>query len=125
LTSAFNKYSGKRNADELLQKKFNKTNDTLLLIKDGRWLKGDNLDIDNIEWKVGPHSFRKDGFPSVIVIKELLEPSPKSYKEVQAVVMTGYQDFLESEWIGQLNKKYSVKIDNLVLEEVMRKLHNE
>jgi hypothetical protein len=36
--------------------------------------------------------------------------------------MTGYQEFLESEWIRQLNKKYNVKIDNLILEEVKRKL---
>jgi len=39
--------------------------------------------------------------------------------------MTGFQEFLESEWIGQLNKKYSVKIDNLVLDEVRKKLKNE
>ena len=36
--------------------------------------------------------------------------------------MTGYQEFLENEWIGQLNKKYNVKIDNVVLEEVKKKL---
>ena len=39
--------------------------------------------------------------------------------------MTGYQEFLENEWIRQLKKKYSVKIDNLVLEEVKKKLKNE
>ena len=39
--------------------------------------------------------------------------------------MTGYQEYLESEWIGQLKEKYSVKIDNLVLDEVKKKLNNE
>jgi hypothetical protein len=40
-------------------------------------------------------------------------------------MMTGYQDYLESEWIKQLKEKYSVKIDSLVLEEVKNKLKNE
>ena len=39
--------------------------------------------------------------------------------------MTGYQDYLEKEWIGQLKEKNSVKIDNLVLGEVKEKLNNE
>jgi len=39
--------------------------------------------------------------------------------------MTGYQEFLENDWIGQLNKKYSVKIDTFVLDEVKKKLKNE
>ena len=39
--------------------------------------------------------------------------------------MTGFQDFLESEWVGQLKEKYSVKIDSLVLKEVKNKLNNE
>jgi peptidyl-prolyl cis-trans isomerase SurA len=47
------------------------------------------------------------------------------FENVLGEVMTGYQEFLESEWIRQLNKKYSVKIDNLVLDEVKMKLKNE
>ena len=39
--------------------------------------------------------------------------------------MTGYQEFLESEWIRQLKENYNVKIDSLVLEEVKKKLNNE
>ena len=40
-------------------------------------------------------------------------------------MMTGYQEYLENEWIRQLKEKYSVKIDSLVLEEVKKKLNNE
>jgi hypothetical protein len=39
--------------------------------------------------------------------------------------MTGYQESLESEWIRQLNKKYSVRIDNLILDEVKKKIRDE
>ena len=37
-------------------------------------------------------------------------------------MMTGYQEYLENEWIRQLKEKYNVKIDNLVLDEVKKKL---
>jgi peptidyl-prolyl cis-trans isomerase SurA len=125
LSSAFKKYSQKPDLDNLLLKKFNIRNDTLLIIKEGTWYKGDNPEIDKIEWISGPHSFNNDGFPSIILIKKVIEPSPLKFDEVQGEIMTRYQELLESEWIRQLNKKYSVKIDNLVLEEVKKRSYNE
>jgi len=47
-----------------------------------------------------------------------------SFEEVQEKMITGYQEYLESEWIRQLKEKYSVKIDSFVLDEV-KKLLNE
>jgi hypothetical protein len=47
------------------------------------------------------------------------------FGEVQEKMMTGYQEYLDSEWIRQLKEKYSVRIDSFVLEEVKKKLINE
>jgi peptidyl-prolyl cis-trans isomerase SurA len=125
LPLAFKKYSQKPDLDDLLFKKFNKNNDTVLFIKKNTWFKGDNPEIDKIEWIRGSQTFSFNGFPSIILIKRVIEPSPMNYDKVQGEVMTGYQEFLESEWIRQLNKKYSVKIDNMVLDEVKKNLKNE
>jgi peptidyl-prolyl cis-trans isomerase SurA len=125
LSAAFKKYSKKPDFDNILLNKFNKQNDTLLLIKEQKWYRGDDPEIDNIEWTNGTHSLLKNGFPAMILIKNILEPSPLNFEVVKGEAMTGYQELLESEWIGQLNKKYSVKIDNLVLEQVRKKLKNE
>ena len=122
LQPAFKKYSDKSDFDALLLKKFNKKNDTLLVISEGRWFQGENSEIDKIDWGPGLHSFIKDGFPSMLVIKKVIEPSPLKFNEVQSDLVTGYQESLEQEWIRQLNKKYNVKIDNMVLEEVKKKL---
>ena len=122
LEPAFKKYSDKPDFDDLLLKKFNKKNDTLLFISEGRWFQGDNSEIDKIVRETGQHSFIKDGFPSIIVIKKVLEPSPLKFNEVQSEVVEGYQESLERDWVRQLNKKYNVKIDNMVLEEVKKKL---
>jgi peptidyl-prolyl cis-trans isomerase SurA len=125
LNSAFFKNSQKADFDELLVKKFNRPNDTLLFIEKGKWFKNDDTEIDKIEWNNGPHPFMRKGFPSVLLINKVLEPAPLKFEDVRGEVMTGYQESLESEWIGQLNKKYNVKIDNLVLDEVRKKLQNE
>jgi len=66
-----------------------------------------------------------NGFPSIILIKKVKDPLPLSFEEVQEKMITGYQEYLESEWIRQLKEKYSVKIDSLVLDEVKKKLLNE
>jgi hypothetical protein len=42
--------------------------------------------------------------------------------DVQEEVMAGYQELLESEWLGQLNKSYNVMIDNAVMDEVKKKI---
>ena len=125
LNSAFIKNSQKADFDDLLVKKFNRPNDTLLFIEKGKWFKNDDTEIDKIEWNNGPHPFMRKGFPSVLLINKVLEPAPLKFEDVRGEVMTGYQESLESEWIGQLNKKYNVKIDNLVLDEVRKKLQNE
>jgi peptidyl-prolyl cis-trans isomerase SurA len=125
LSEAFDKYSKKANSDELLIKKFNKKGDTLLVIKDGKWFRGDDRDIDKLQWVTGKQAFTKQGQQSILNIKSTIDPTPLSFKEVQGEMMTGYQEFLESSWVEQLKEKYSVKIDNLVLDEVKKKLKNE
>jgi peptidyl-prolyl cis-trans isomerase SurA len=125
LSAALKKYSQKPDLDDLLLKKFNKNSDTVLFIKKKTWFKGDNREIDKIDWICGSQSLIFNGYPSLIFIKKVLEPTPLAYDKVQVEVMTGYQEFLESEWIRQLNKKYSVKIDNSVLDEVKKNLKNE
>jgi hypothetical protein len=39
--------------------------------------------------------------------------------------MTGYQDYLEKEWVKQLKEKYTVKIDTLVYDRVKNSFRNE
>jgi len=125
LSSAYNKYSKKKDTDYLISKKFNKTGDTLLIIKDGRWFTGDKPELDNLEWVTGSQSFTSDGFPSIINIRKIVEPAPLTFAEVQGEMMIKYQEYLENEWVEQLKLKYSVKIDNSVFEEVKQKMKNE
>ncbi|MCJ7447854.1 MAG: peptidylprolyl isomerase [Bacteroidales bacterium] len=125
LRSAFKKYSRKPGTDELMTGKFNKNNDSLLIISEGKWLTGDDPEIDKIQWTTGSQFHKINNFPSIIVINKIFEPEPMPFKEVQGEMMTGYQEYLENEWIRQLKEKYTVKIDSLVLDEVKKSFKNE
>jgi peptidyl-prolyl cis-trans isomerase SurA len=125
LKSAYKKYSRNADMDKLMLSKFNKKGDSLLVINEGKWFKGDDPEMDKLSWIKGPQSAIKNGFPSLVVINNVLEPVPLPFEEVQGEMMTGYQEFLENEWIRQLKEKYTVKIDNLVFNEVKKSLNNE
>ena len=125
LLPAYIKYSKKPETDKYLAGIFNKKNDTLLTINEGIWFKGDDKEIDSLQWVTGFQPFHKNGFPSIIVIDKIIDQAPLKFNEVQGEMISGYQEFLESGWIKQLKEKYTVKIDSLVLEEVKMKLKNE
>ena len=122
LESAYRKFSRKKGADQRLLKKFNKRNDSLLVITEGKWFMGDNAIMDALKWEKGSYPGEWDGYPSIISIREIIEPVPLSFEAVQGEMMAGYQEHLEKSWNEQLKQKYSVKIDNLVLGEVKKKL---
>ena len=125
LAAAFKKYSVKPDPDNYLLAKFNKENDTTLIIKEGTWSAGDEAEIDKVEWVPGIHHIYIYGFPSIINVKKVLDPLPLKFEEVQEKMMTGYQEYLDNEWVRQLKEKYSVRIDSFVLEEVKKRLINE
>jgi len=125
LASAYRKYSGKPDADRLMLEKFIIKNDSLLTINENHWYKGDYDVIDRIRWVKGIQSVKIDNFPSIVVVREITEPVPLPLKEVEGEMMTGYQEYLENEWTGQLKEKYPVKIDNVTLADVKKRLGNE
>ncbi len=125
LTSAYRKYSGKPDADEKLRKKFNKNSDSLLVIKEGKWYAGDNDKIDAVKWETGTHLLNKNGSASLLFISRVHEPVPLEFEDVQGEMISGYQEWLMDGWIKQLKNKYSVKIDQSVLNEVKKELNNE
>ena len=122
LSSAFKKYYGKSDCDIRLLEKFNKKNDTVLFINEGKWYSGDDPEIDSVEWTSGTHNFTRNGFPSIILVKKVTDALPLKFEEVEGKLITDYQEYLDSEWIRQLKEKYSVKIDSFVLGDIKKKL---
>jgi peptidyl-prolyl cis-trans isomerase SurA len=125
LDEAYNKYSAKPDADMKLLKKFSKKGVSYLSVSDSTWVRGSDSEIDGIKWEAGVHSFNWKGFPSVAVIKRIVEPVPLPFEKVQGEMMTGYQQKLENDWIRQLKEKYTVKVDSNELNNVKKRIANE
>jgi peptidyl-prolyl cis-trans isomerase SurA len=66
-----------------------------------------------------------DGLPNIVLINKFIDAVPLSFSEVQGEIIAGYQQYLEDGWIKQLKEKYTVRIDNGVLEEIRKSLSNE
>ena len=120
LASAYKRYSRKSDPDKRMMDKFNRKSDSVLIIQECKCAKGSNPEIDNLNWTKGVQSFTKNGKPSLIVIREVMDPVPLELDDVRGEMMTGYQEYLETEWVRQLKEKYNVKIDNAVLEELKK-----
>jgi peptidyl-prolyl cis-trans isomerase SurA len=125
LANVFKKYSKYPDGDKRMVQKYVTNNDTLLTIKEGTWYKGDNKAIDNLSRTKMQQQTIIDGFPSIVILNKIIDAVPLAFTEVQGEIITGYQEYLEENWVKQLKSKYTVKIDNGVLEEIRKNLNNE
>ena len=92
-----------------------------VVVKTRFFQKGDNVDIDETEWKEGvvrviPSTVDKT--TKMVKIIDVREPEPKTLKEAKGVVISDYQTQLEENWLQTLKEKYPVTINEKVLEKV-------
>jgi peptidyl-prolyl cis-trans isomerase SurA len=66
-----------------------------------------------------------DGFPTIVIVNNIIDAVPLPFNEIQGEMAAGYQQYLEDNWVKQLKEKYSVKIDNGVMDEIRKNLKNE
>lgn len=91
------------------------------VVRIGFYQHGDNVNVDQTEWKVGvrneiPSSVDKS---TVIVnIMDVRKPEGKTLGEARGLVTSDYQTELEGQWMERLHKKYPVSIDEKVLDQV-------
>ena len=90
-------------------------------VRNGLYQRGDNQYVDQTEWKVGTRNeipSTVDNTTVIVNIRELRKPEPKTLIEAKGLVTSDYQTELEEKWLEQLHKKYPVRIDEKVLEQV-------
>jgi peptidyl-prolyl cis-trans isomerase SurA len=54
------------------------------------------------------------------IIKVYREPAQRNFEEARGLVINDYQVVLEDKWIAALKKKYPVKVDDKVLETIVK-----
>lgn len=85
----------------------------------GLWQKGENVYVDYEinNKKKGEKPESKEKFPLFFVVGKNIK-APEDYTDVKGLVVSDYQDQLEKDWISSLRKKYSVEVDQAVLNTI-------
>lgn len=73
-------------------------------------------------WDLGSVVMRKndDGNWEVLKSKEIIEGLSQSFSEVKAKVLSAYQKEQETEWLDDLKNKYSVEINDRVVQSLIK-----
>ena len=89
--------------------------------------KGDNVNVDATQWQDGAiavYPSAVDNTTQIVKIVEVRQPEPKTFKEARGLVTSGYQAELEKQWLEQLREKYSVTVDEKLLNKVKNNYKN-
>ena len=123
MMSKINKYARSHNAEEIANK-FNKGDATIIAVTEQVLEKGKDELLDATDWTVGANTeIRIDNKTknlSFMQIKEVIAPTPKSLNESRGYVIADYQDQLEKEWIESLRKKYKIKVNEKVFQNLIK-----
>lgn len=115
----------KEGGDSKITGRYISGNDTTLQITTKRWYMGDDHTIDKHIRKKGVSVINWKGMESVLLVMKTYQPEPLPYEEVMMEVAASYQDHLDKEWVTQLKKKYSVWVNEKLLEELKQKLNGK
>jgi peptidyl-prolyl cis-trans isomerase SurA len=97
---------------------------TSVRIMPGKYEKGDDKYIDQVNWTPGLSSPIKSDVENLVVlvkIKEVIPVQNKELKESRGMVTADYQNYLEKQWIEELKAKYPVTTNQEVLNALILK----
>lgn len=114
--------AAKKDASDVL-KKANKKEE-MVSVLERQYEKGKNKDLADI-WKEGgmtaPKTDAGTKTATFMKIEKIAPPTPKTLNEARGYAVADYQDWLEKQWIEDLRKAYPVKVDNAVLNSLVKK----
>lgn len=109
----------KNKSEKEIVEAVNKTSQLNVVAETVTYLKGENKDVDS-NWKQGvvASNIKKDSKEIVMVVNKVMPKSPKTLAEAKGIITADYQNYLEKEWLNYLKNKYTVKVDETVLNTV-------
>jgi peptidyl-prolyl cis-trans isomerase SurA len=88
----------------------------------GYFSKDERAVLQKVPWAKGVYSAENNGIYYLAWLKDILPPGFMSFEEARAAVISDYQSFLEKNWVEQLKKKYSVKINEKGKQYILQQL---
>ncbi len=121
---AIREYAKTHTADEV-KSKFNTEEKILVNVESRSFEKGKSQELKGIEWKPGVLGPVDENTRTKTIrfykIEEILPPAEKTLAEARGYVVADYQDSLERQWVDELKSTYKVKVNDKVLESLVKK----
>ena len=95
-----------------------------IIEKSGTYEQGSDALPKLAVWKTGLSDVVKEGdYYYVVKTSKVLPAGPKTLDEAKGRAINDYQQYLENNWVGELKKEFTVKVNNDVFEKVKKQLH--
>ncbi|MGC9152014.1 MAG: peptidylprolyl isomerase [Microbacter sp.] len=91
----------------------NKDTSYVVKVDQGLYSKGENPAVDKLIFHTG--NFEPDKTFPIVFYSGKVITKPEDYLDVRGLVTADYQNYLDSEWIKQLRKKYPIVVNDSVL----------
>lgn len=88
----------------------------------GAFEKSERPVLGKIDWTPGLFTAENNGQFYLVFIKNILPPGPRNFNEARAAVISDYQNYLEKQWLEQLKRKFTLKINKKGKQYVLRQL---
>lgn len=106
---------------KIMVQNFNRESPLSVQLTEGLFAKGENPLIDALEWKEGTYELQSGDKWHWIIIHEIQPARLKELSETRGIVVADYQQFLETEWLKELEQRYPLRLDENVFNRLIRK----
>lgn len=102
-----------------IKEALNTGNEIAVIEKEGLFEEGSTLLPKNISEKLGLTSITKEGdYYFISRVKNVIPAGQKTFQECEGKVINDYQQYLEENWVSDLKKECTIKINEDVFEQV-------
>ncbi|WP_300485890.1 peptidylprolyl isomerase [Flavobacterium sp.] len=117
------KFLKKKKSIDFIKEQLNKDNKVSIMVKTGVFEEGSEALPKYSKLNVGVSDVIKDGnYYFVIDVLKKMPKGPKTFEETKGKVINDYQQYLESKWVDELKKEFTINIDKGVFSEVKQEL---
>ena len=103
---------------EALRTTFNADSVIRIRVEKGIFKCGDNAFIDKVVFKKDTTYNSLKDYPIDAHYGKMLKKGPEDYTDVRGLVVADYQEQLEKEWVADLRRRYTFKVNDDVLKTV-------
>jgi peptidyl-prolyl cis-trans isomerase SurA len=108
---------------DVIKAKFNKNDKIAIMVKSGLFEKNyDILEKLSTITKGVNNTYKDANYSFVVNVKNIKQAESKAFEDCKSRVINDYQQYLETTWVDELKKEFSVKVNQNVFEKAKKEL---